>query len=142
MGPQRFGCGMTYGGSDIDPGELVLQWGRSVSAAECLCKRDNPVAGIRASMGPQRFGCGMSASVGSTYSLANGFNGAAAFRLRNAEFRDTDLPSAGIGFNGAAAFRLRNAPPNAFRRRSYWRLQWGRSVSAAECTAPTCWFGS
>ena len=141
------------------PGLSGLQWGRSLSAAECRCP------GIRASSRLPRLQWGRSLSAAecrcsSTCGTcgAAGFNGAAAFRLRNGRRRERGV-YAQLGFNGAAAFRLRNVGPTmlaismmvrfngaaAFRLRNGFSprsdsdttksLQWGRSLSAAGCAA-------
>ena len=109
MGPQPFGCGMEITGTSARAQQVV------------------------ASMGPQPFGCGMTCRPSRTRNRCPGFNGAAAFRLRNAvgaELLEREIAVASMGpqpfgcgmgaqctwwarptsgFNGAAAFRLRNA---------------------------------
>src|SRR5579884_2397231 len=112
MGPHSVECGMSTDAAR--PVDLVrLQWGRTLSSAEChfLCRCN------------------------STY--CRSFNGAALCRVRNGRMRNEITRPVVAPFNGAALCRVRNV---AF---VHWptgtiglTLQWGRTLSSAECLRP------
>ncbi len=60
----------------------LLQWGRSVSAAETLDAALPWWRELDASMGPQRFSCGNAEREKEGGEQRESFNGAAAFQLR------------------------------------------------------------
>ena len=85
----------------------ALQWGRRLSAAEILGAQTTDRGGNRASMGPPPFSGG------------NGDSCPGAFGPYRC-------------FNGAAAFQRRKCSQASAARISFFSLQWGRRLSAAE----------
>ena len=107
MGPQLFSCGNDAAATDIATVKLLLQWGRSFSAAEIAMKIGDQLAADLTSMGPQLFSCGNDAVHAPFVELNETSMGPQLFSCGNQRIRTRSVRSVTV-------------------------LQWGRSFSAAE----------